>query len=840
MAIGAEGRYVLAIHRSGVLPKAIDLFDVAIDLTSHDKSISCRLLTALQIDTTPTQPYGASSNTEYPSYMLTKCPITHLRSLPAEAGQKYRILVTVSERTDPSHYLCPDTARNLVHHSFAAIYELANKELPLVDAFSELVCRKKDLEKAGTSFKSGVTAWTCHYSTGYFSDWGLITALLPKGKDIVFGYCNGRIDFRDMDTLKDSKTQLQMKDSETIDSITNCGFTFSNTAAPTCMIGEEFAIMDFTFSPNDTALVYAETTGKLDLASVADMHPLEEDIQQDTPILIAVLARMFSTAVLNNVDHTDLVDISLKLANYIGKKDFIEDVLEALYAGLEALVREETDGSTSTTKAPNPSDSKDNSLAGGPVPGEGVSTLLARMNSVQVSLFRAAKGKDIQYANTLAMIQLRTNVEAFRDSCASDSTMLKTVIEEGGNETLSFRPETVWPLIGITSWTVDLCAFLIRDLHTYFSRYPDEGGGADAYSSEPPHFVLLLQNSTRKALQSNLRFITQLERWANETISLDESNNMSSFASKYLENARSKCPVNLEVMLRFIEQVDTVVEQAWPGLTAANLALRERRIAVRGVIPTMFRAGLFQTLRNAFESQSDLYDKNALFFYDASWLGLSKTDVNTPSETTSQTNLTNGLTPKRSVTTPASSASLPSPARVNGVGRGHTANATTPGSRTASTPSATAAQVAGQNGPQANSTSGSVSTGDTPAAASSKDVSVGNAAAGRAATMVVNESVLSTDVIRKQRLSVGTIANDNAYNSPTTSTMSAAAAVLMLETSSPIPHATRQCVKCGQASLITGREMGHGASSNGHSEPPMWYDAYARTCVCGGMWKLQV
>ncbi|CAG8587942.1 6017_t:CDS:10 [Ambispora gerdemannii] len=538
-----DGRFILSTYNANSLSQIATIFEIFIDLLLLDEMSQKHHHHHLQ--TSPLQCWMIAnidilgSKKELNNSLLSAMP-------DSEAVRM--VLVTAQEEGNTEDFY---------YNSQLILYEL-NKSEP----FSFLL---------ETEENKMLNRRTSRILTHIIIQKRLITRLWQHQGELLVGFDNGQFEFR-----RCSNLDLIITDTRAV--ITN----LENKCLPTPSAwgirnnkGRDKAgdnsLAELSISPNNAVLLCARSSGKIDFFDIADTTLFSYLKTFEQSSIVELFARLLTLSILNNVEHTDLENVIIKLSLEHEKSDFIELVLENTLSNIEGIY--------STARTHDSSD------------------LFGRLLGVQLSLFKTSGDESMQYLNTLAFLQLRAVDAAFRNSY---------VIR---NQSKIFSPDSFPSLLHLTSWVVDFAVNFVRNLYVHYYSFTKDR------SPEKSHLTLLYNSQSRAWLKNILQYVSDFRQYITSVAGSKNIRRMRDYLEKDIFEKR--CPITWDQLLLYVSGIADVVEKV--AKDAPDFARLEYSAILRCTVPQSCHTTLPEA-ENHFKQFVSTFDPNVVYFYENDWV----------------------------------------------------------------------------------------------------------------------------------------------------------------------------------------------------------------------------
>ncbi|CAG8568012.1 13378_t:CDS:10 [Ambispora leptoticha] len=565
-----DGRFILSTYNANSLSQVATIFEIFIDLLLLDEMSQKHHHHLHHPQTSPLQCWMiANVDILGPNRVLNSSsavvddlhaddgnggggPLIHMKLFSAvpDSDAIRMVLVTAQEEGN--------TKESISYNSHLTLYEFNKSEPFLLETEENKMLNRR----------------TSRILTRISIQKRLITHLWQHQEELLVGFDNGNFEFRRCSNLDPIIT-----DKPAI--IANLENKFLPTPSAWGIRNNkgrdkdgDNSIAEVSISPNGTVLLCARSSGKVDFFDIADttMFSYLKTYEQSSSI-VELFARLLTLSILNNVEHTDLENVIVKLALEHGKNDFIELVLENTLSNIEGIF---------PTARTNTS-----------------SDFFGRLLGVQLSLFKTSSGESIQYLNALAFLQLRAVDAAFRNSY---------VIR---NQSMIFSSDALLSLLYLTSWVVDFAVNLVRNLYEHYFSFPKDR------KPEKSHLTLLYNSQSRTWLKNVLQYVSDFRKYIASIAGSKNIRRMRDYLEKDILEKR--CPIKWDCLLEYVSNVTDVIEAV--AKDAPEFTRLEYSAMLRCTVPRDFHTTLQET-ENLFKTFVHTFKPNVVYFYKNDWAKL--------------------------------------------------------------------------------------------------------------------------------------------------------------------------------------------------------------------------
>ncbi|KAG9295573.1 hypothetical protein G9A89_003876 [Geosiphon pyriformis] len=540
-----DGRFILATYSANSLSSVVTISEVSIDLLLLDDAnqkpqssspIESRTIANIDLSVTMADPADTKNCGQ----------LIHLKLLsPSPQDNIVRVVLVMAEENEKSG--------KRMYHSNLLFFEL-NK----TDSVPTKIEGTKSYDRLlNTRLLDRINIPK-----------RLITSLWQHQTEVVIGFDNGQIEFRECSTLN-----LIINDEVfMIDDLKNqCLPSFSVWGIHSSR-GDSIA--QFTTSPNSAVLLCVRSSGQLDFIDIADSSIFNYLTKFDRTSIVSFFAPLLTLSLLNNIDHIDLENVLIKIAHEQKVNDFIELLLEAAFLN---IVRVFPDGSNTSQS----------------------SELMNRLLGVQLSLLKGPDQDGVQYLNTLALMQLRTVDAAFQNSYSFNN---------------SFAHDSLLSLLHLSLWVVDFYVNFVKNIYVHYNTFRQ---GRDL-AQEKSHLTLFCNSQTRKLLNRIMEDVIKLRNYVTSLAKNNSGEPKINEIRDFLEEVFTKrCPITWEHLGAYIKNVSGLVEKAMEG--DPNWQLVEYGALLRCVVPAHLHTTLPE-LEQQFKIFSSTFYSNLVYFYENDWV----------------------------------------------------------------------------------------------------------------------------------------------------------------------------------------------------------------------------
>ncbi|KAG0231848.1 mediator complex subunit [Actinomortierella wolfii] len=431
----------LAIHSCNSLPSTVNVYQIFLRFTP-EVVFRCDAKAILYLSNPLT---GQGS-------LMAPSVLHHLQWLPKTANKPFSIAVALADRNvvDEGNN---DSATTVHYRSQVVVWDMVVKVVSFHPAFHDLSTRRSEAN-------SGQPSLTFALAGEYqFSDKFVSTmTCIQRTRELVVGFSDGSIvglDSQAGGLGLARRTHLS-------------GFSGSKVRSPPVTLHS---------SPNGLCLMVLYLCGRISTLNLVPPKAAIADAAVDTSIDIDTLAQIAILAIVNEWDYTDIIAKVVAVTKSTGDLLLADQLMERMYK--------------SSTRISGAEELVMNECAFLPQ-----SSLLRRILAFQFVLFQSLPNKKVQFRATSALLQLFSLGEVFMGSCTSDPTILAAHMDTGSTTPTSTSPtsnqptqtpptavqghannpaqlkfdkDTLWSLLPLVGWTLELCTVIFRELAMFLN-----------------------------------------------------------------------------------------------------------------------------------------------------------------------------------------------------------------------------------------------------------------------------------------------------------------------------------------------------------------------------------
>ncbi|KAF9978915.1 hypothetical protein BGZ73_008420 [Actinomortierella ambigua] len=437
----------LATHSCNSLPSTVNVYQIHLRFTP-EVVFRCDAKAILYLSNPLT---GQGS-------LMAPSVLHHLQWLPKTANKPFSIAVALADRNvaDTGN---SDSATTVHYRSQVVVWDMVVKVVSFHSAFHDLSTRRSDANtgQAGLTF---IMAGEHQFVDKFVST---ITCI-QRTRELVVGLSDGSIvglDSQSGGLSLAQRTHLS-------------GFLGSKVRSPPVTLHS---------SPNGLCLMVLYLCGRIStLNLVPPKASITADASVDSTIDVDKLAQITILAIVNEWDYTDIIAKIVAATKSTSDPLLGDRLLERMFRSFPRISGGEELAMSDCAFLPQTS-------------------LLRRMLAFQLVLFQSLPNKKVQFRATSALLQLFSLGEVFMGSCTSDPTTLAAHMDLGSSTSsgtgststtpptqppsqspkpasghgqqhpaqLKFDKDTVWSLLPLAGWTLELCTVVFRELAMFLN-----------------------------------------------------------------------------------------------------------------------------------------------------------------------------------------------------------------------------------------------------------------------------------------------------------------------------------------------------------------------------------
>ncbi|KAF9158798.1 hypothetical protein DFQ26_007224 [Actinomortierella ambigua] len=425
--------------------------------------------------------------------LMAPSVLHHLQWLPKTSSKPFSIAVALADRNVVDEG-SSDLATTVHYRSQVVVWDMVVKVVSFHSAFHDLSTRRNDANTGQAGLVSLNVTW-CKLLTfvvageHQFMDKFVSTmTCIQRTRELVVGFSDGSI--VGLDSQSGGGLSLAKRTHIS-------GFSGSKVRSPPVTLHSSpnglclmvlylcGRISTLSLVPPKVAAIAAETSAT-EAAAAATANVVAAPMDVETLAQIAILA------IVNEWDYTDVIAKVTMVTRSTNDPMLADRLLERMFRSLPRIAGAEESTMNDCAFLPQTS-------------------LLRRMLAFQMVLFQSLPNKRVQFRATSALLQLFSLGEIFMGSCTSDPTTLAAHMDLGpsssssssaaaGSTTtpttttppmtqpplqsspkavhghqqqhltqLKFDKDTVWSLLPLAGWTLELCTVLFRELAMFLN-----------------------------------------------------------------------------------------------------------------------------------------------------------------------------------------------------------------------------------------------------------------------------------------------------------------------------------------------------------------------------------
>ncbi|CAN6675027.1 hypothetical protein TRVA0_080S00100 [Trichomonascus vanleenenianus] len=531
-------------------------------------------------------------------------PVTHLFCVPNLQLKGPNIQPNGTESDELLYVITSDGTKTKGYQ-----YELSTKPITLHSSFFNLSTRRDSAGASGESDTSLILQEQFDIDSPVLS-----IASACQDTFIYYACADGSVNF----IRRQPYPTLSNTSARPLLNLTDVGFMFPKP---------EEIILDMCLSPNMSSYLYLVPADKeeencpqlkINYMSLGNISDKSDDELGDTAVALALRN---SICCFNSLVTEDVLIIMKRILSQLQKKD-----TKKAEWFLHTLLREAHRGINFTLDLPK--DYQVDKII--------VNPSLQRLLSMQVAL-----GTDLEWSRN-AMSRVGWGILNLRLLAFALTFILRAVSTQSKSNTgmtdLEQKANHLQSIVGLVRWLTDLIVFICQDLYLMTVK-PNakvealasnsasaSGSGTGPLMNSVP-LALLLGKVPRMLLLYSLRGVRGLEQVAAKLVEQEQNSmfGVNHTALRRLRETTQFSPQPLATFEKMLSDIDTAMKNLYNSAAPHDRLELEHSLILRGDIP----AKLGPMVRGTF----DAYKKNllpdtnvpVLYFYDASWVGLSAT-----------------------------------------------------------------------------------------------------------------------------------------------------------------------------------------------------------------------
>ncbi|KAG0263859.1 hypothetical protein DFQ27_001580 [Actinomortierella ambigua] len=465
----------LATHCCNSLPSTVNVYQIHLRFTP-EVMFRCDAKAILYLSNPLT---GQGS-------LMAPSVLHHLQWLPKTSSKPFSIAVALADRNVVDEG-SNDLATTVHYRSQIVVWDMVVKVVSFHSAFHDLSTRRSDANtgQAGLTF---VVAGEHQFMDKFVST----MTCIQRTRELVVGFSDGSI--VGLDSQSGGGLSLAKRTHLS-------GFSGSKVRSPPVTLHSSpnglclmvlylcGRISTLNLVPPKVAAIAAETSATEATAAAAAAAATATAVA--APMDVETLAQIAILAIVNEWDYTDVIAKVTMVTRSTNDPMLADRLLERMFRSLPRIAGAEESTMNDCAFLPQTS-------------------LLRRMLAFQMVLFQSLPNKRVQFRATSALLQLFSLGEIFMGSCTSDPTTLAAHMDLGplssssssaaGSTTtpttttppmtqpplqsspkavhghqqqhltqLKFDKDTVWSLLPLAGWTLELCTVLFRELAMFLN-----------------------------------------------------------------------------------------------------------------------------------------------------------------------------------------------------------------------------------------------------------------------------------------------------------------------------------------------------------------------------------